>query len=259
VYDIIKVNDNVYDELYSKECLIDFTIPKTSHAVPVLIYFHGGDLETGSRKEGFIQSLAAEYGIAVASVDHRMYPLAQYPDFINDAGRACEYVWNYGKSMGLFNRFYIGGSEAGAYIAMMLYFCPVYMREFIMSPDLFDGFIFDAGQATTHFNVLNERCVDPRAVRIDKAAPIYYLDSPPSPAEKRPPVLMVTAEKELRGIGAENDLLEASMLEFGYCEDKIQRVVMKGFAHGEYIKHPDETGKYPINRVFGEFITKNFK
>ena len=73
MYEIIKVTDNVYDELYPRQCLIDFTIPKTSHAVPVLIYFHGGDLECGGRSEGFIHSFAAEYGVAVASVDYRIF------------------------------------------------------------------------------------------------------------------------------------------------------------------------------------------
>jgi len=258
MYDIIRVNDNVYDELYPKQCLIDFTIPKTSHSVPVLIYFHRGDLETGGRKEEFIQSFAAEYGVAVAAVDHRMYPFAQYPDFLNDAGRACEYVWNYGKNTGLFNRFYIGGSDAGAYIAMMLYFCPVYMREFIMSPDMFNGFIFDGGYPTTHPSILQERCVDRRAVRVDKAAPIYYLDTPPSPPEGRPPVLIITAENDLPGLSAQNDLLAENMADFGYRKEKTKRVVMKGFSHGEYITGLNEEGKYPINRVFGEFITKNF-
>ncbi len=259
MYDIIKVNDNVYDELYSAQCLVDFTIPKTSHAVPVLIYFHGGDLASGSRKADFIPSLAAEYGIAVASVDYRMYPYAQYPDFLNDAGRACEFVWNYGKNTGLFNRFYIGGSSGGAYIAMMLYFNPVYMREFVLSPDLFDGFLFDGGKSTTHFNILKERCIDQRAIRIDKGAPIYYLDMPPSPAETRPPVLLVTAERELPGLGAENDLLMETMLEFGYDPQRISRVIMKGYAHGEYLNRSSDDENYPINRVFGEFITKNFK
>lgn len=258
MYEIIKVTDNVYDELYSEQCLIDFTIPRTSHAVPVLIYFHGGDLEGGSRKEAFISSFAAEYGVAVASVDYRMYPTAHYPDFINDGARACEFVWNYGKNTGLFNRFYIGGSGAGAYIAMMLYFCPTYLREFIMSPDMFHGYIFDGGQPTIHTGVLKERCIDPRSVRIDKAAPIYYLDMPPSACEKRPPVLLITAENDLPGIGAQNDLLREAMLEFGYSPDRVSRVVMKGFGHSTYVKEPFEDGNYPVNRVFGEFITKNF-
>lgn len=259
MYDIIKVTDNVYDELYSEQCQIDFTIPKTSHSVPVLIYFHGGDLESGTRKEGFTDSFAAEYGIAVASVDYRMYPTAKYPDFINDGARACEFVWNYGKNTGLFNRFYIGGSEAGAYIAMMLYFCPVYMREFIMTPDMFAGYLFDAGHTATHPGVLKERCIDPRSLRIDKAAPLYYPDMLSSFIKKCPPVLFVTAEREFPCVAAQNDLLAETMLEFGFDPQRMERVVMKGFGHGEYLNQSVEDGNYPINKVFGEFITKNSK
>ncbi len=259
MYDIIKVADNVYDEFYNEKCLIDLTIPKTGHAVPVLIWFHGGGLSGGSRYEGFATRLAAEYGIAVASTDYRMYPYAQYPDFFNDAARGVEFVWNYGQSTELFRRFFIGGAGAGAYLAMMLYFNPIYMKEFVMSPDMFHGYIFDGGHPTAHPAVLEERCIDTRAVRIDKSAPIYYLDSSPSPEVARPPVLLVTAEREVAGIGAANDLLRDSMLAFGYREDRVERVVMKGFGHGEYRKPMNETGEYPVCPVFGEFITKNLK
>jgi len=214
-------------------------------------------LESGSRHEGFIGRLAAEYGVAVASADYRTYPDAAYPDFFNDAARACEFVWNYGQSTGLFNRYFIGGAEAGAHIAMMLYFNPVYMREFVMSPDLFHGYIFDGGHPTSHPAVLKERCIDGRAVRIDKSAPIYYIDTPPSAESDRPPVLITSAEHEIEGIGARNDMLRCAMLDFGYSPEKVERTVMRGFAHGEYRKKPDGNGSYPINRVFGEFITKH--
>jgi len=256
MYDIIKVTDNVYDELYNEKCLIDFTIPRTHHAVPVLIYFHGGGLEGGNRREAFISQFAAEYGVAVASADYRMYPEASFPDYINDAARACEFVWNYGKSTGLFNRFFIGGSSAGAYIAMMLYFCPDFMKEFIMNPDMFHGFIFDAGQPTTHFNVLRERGIDTRAIRVDKAAPVYYADNPPSSPAKRPPVLIITADNDMQGRAAQNDMLMQTMLAFGYSPERIDRVVMKDCGHCEYLSKRDADDRYLVNRVYGEFISK---
>lgn len=259
MYDIIKVTDNVYDEQHSEDCLIDFVIPRTSHAVPVLIYFHGGGLEGGNRREAFIGQFSSEYGIAVASADYRMYPNAGFPDFIRDAARACEFVWNYGKSTGLFSKFFIGGSSAGAYLTMMLYFCPDYLREFIMHPDMFDGFIFDAGQPTTHFNVLKERCIDTRAIRVDKAAPVFFVDNPPSSPAKRPPVLIITAENDMQGREAQNDMLMQTMLAFGYKAERIDRVVMKDCGHCEYVGKQDENGTYMVNRVYGDFISKYIK
>ncbi len=256
MYDIIKVADNVYDEFYNEKCLIDFIIPRTGHAVPVLIWFHGGGLSGGSRHEAFLSRLASEHGIAVASADYRMYPEAQYPDYLNDASRAVEFVWNYGQSTELFNRFFIGGAEAGAYIAMMLYFNSVYMKEFVMTPDMFHGFIFDGGYPTVPPRVLEERCLDSRAVRIDKSAPMYYLDAAPSHEGARPPVLLVTAEREIAGIGGANDLLRDAMLSFGYREERVERVVMRGYGHGEYRTVPNAEGGYPICPVFADFIGK---
>ena len=38
------------------------------------------------------------------------------------------------------------------------------------------AFVFDAGQPTTHFNVLRERGMDSRRCIIDDAAPLYYVE-----------------------------------------------------------------------------------
>lgn len=256
MYDIIKVTDSVYDERYSEDCLIDFVIPRTDHTVPVLIYFHGGGLESGNRRDGFIEEFVREYGIAVATADYRMYPNARFPEFIRDAACATEFVWNYGKSTGLFHKFFIGGSSAGAYLTMMLYFCPVYMKEYIMHPDMFDGYIFDAGQPTTHFNVLRERGIDPKAIRIDEAAPVFFVDNPPSSPAKRPPVLIITAENDMQGRQAQNDMLMQTMLAFGYSPEKIDRVMIRNCGHCEYVGKRGEDGKFMVNRVYADFILK---
>ena len=69
----------------------------------------------------------------------------------------------------------------------------------------------------------------------------------------------MTAERDLPGLNAQNDLLMETMLEFGFSDQKIERVVMKGFGHGEYLNQSMEDENYPINKIFGEFITKNYK
>ena len=55
----------------------------------VFIYFHGGGLQSGDKKEAYV---LAEYltqkNLAVVSANYRMYPAAKYPDYIVD-GAAC--------------------------------------------------------------------------------------------------------------------------------------------------------------------------
>ena len=38
------------------------------------------------------------------------------------------------------------------------------------------GYLHDTPQPTTHFNILRERGIDTKAIRVDEAAPLYYID-----------------------------------------------------------------------------------
>ena len=59
------------------------------------------------------------------------------------------------RDRGLTENLYVGGSSAGAYIAMMLCFDPAYLKPYGVSN--IQGYLFDAGQPTVHFRVLKER------------------------------------------------------------------------------------------------------
>ena len=58
---------------------------------------------------------------------------------------------------------------------MMLCFDKKYLSLHGIDSDSVKGYIFDAGQVTSHFNVLKEKGKDPRSVIVDKTAPLYYV------------------------------------------------------------------------------------
>lgn len=62
--------DIVYDEQHPDTCMLDMYLPNTDYKpCPVLVYFHGGGLECGSRKSretDVIKGLVLD-GIAVIS------------------------------------------------------------------------------------------------------------------------------------------------------------------------------------------------
>ena len=63
---------------------LNLHLPDTRFAFPVIVLFHGGGLENGSRDSDSIRASAAsltKYGVAVASPDYRKYPNASCPDF----------------------------------------------------------------------------------------------------------------------------------------------------------------------------------
>lgn len=131
----------------------------------------GAGLCGGSRKaaENFAHTLVAQ-NIATATVDYRMYPEAKYPDFIENAAAAVRWLKDNISRYGKCNRIFVGGSSAGGYISMMLCFDKRYFNKVGMEPTDIAAYIHDAGQPTSHFNVLKELGKDSRRVIVDETA-----------------------------------------------------------------------------------------
>lgn len=235
------------------ECRLDFYLPERDPSeTPLYIHFHGGGLEGGSRRDRYVIELAEKYGIAVASADYRMYPNAGFPDFIEDAAAACAYVMK--KFEGKYKKVIVGGSSAGAYLSMMLYFAPEYLADVGLRAEDFDGFILDAGQPTTHFNVLRERGFDSRAIRVDEASPMYFIDEPVKNSAEKPPVLILNAERDMENRREQTMLLMGVMKTFGYDMSKVTYVLMEDCGHCEYCSKRGADGEVIVNPILADFI-----
>ena len=104
---------SIFDVKYGVESsqVLDIYIPD-KNKYPVFVYFHGGGLERGDKKQNFISDLVAK-GVAVVSANYRMYPNAVYPEYIEDAASVVTWVKeNIGK-YGEINGLFVGGSSAG--------------------------------------------------------------------------------------------------------------------------------------------------
>ena len=99
--------------------MLDLYLPEGKDEFLTMIYFHGGGLElytgglendpnvpsdySGSKMDSakFLPAICADQGIAIATVDYRLYPDAKFPDFIEDVAEATAWVMenihNYGK------------------------------------------------------------------------------------------------------------------------------------------------------------------
>lgn len=235
------------------ECLIDFYFPvRDKKETPLYVYFHGGGLENGLRREEYLGELAQKYGIAVASADYRMYKSAKFPDFIKDAASAVAYVVK--NCANEYKSLIVGGSSAGAYLSMMLFFDPRYLAEHGLTYENVDGFIFDAGQPTAHFNVLREMGIDSRAIRVDETAPIYFVDKNVDFPFKIPPMLVINAEHDMDNRVEQTKLLLGVMRTFGYDMSKVYYKLIEDSLHCEYCKKRNSEGEFIINPILAEFI-----
>lgn len=241
----MKTFENIpYKPFQSQYQLLDLYLPE-GEGFPVFLYFHGGSLEGGDKGDHpFIPYLVSR-GVAVVSANYRTYPYAHYPDFIEDA--ACAVAWT-AQNIGAYGgsgKMFVGGSSAGGYLSMMLCFDKKYLGLHGMDPDSMAGWVFDAGQPTTHFNVLRERGADPRQLVCDQASPLYHVKENPN----YPPMLVLLAEQDMENRREQTMLLLSTLSHFG-CGEKAVLQVIPGSLHTEYNQWLDEKGE----SVFGALL-----
>lgn len=212
-----------------------------------LVWFHGGGIESGDRRSSDIPVGLVDKGIAVASADYRLYPNAKYPDFLEDAAKAVAYCVKNLKEMGGNGRVFVGGSSAGAYIAMMLCLNKEFLRNEGVDEKDIAGFISDSAQVFTHFNVLREMGIDSRIQHIGDRAPIYYVNA----SLTLRPLLMFYYKNDMVCRPEENKLFYASVKRF-LPDSDITMIELEG-THCS-ADHPDENGVRRIEEYLYDFI-----
>ena len=158
----------------AKEHLLDIHLPD-GVCRDFVVWFHGGGLEYGNRKEIRIHEDLTKQGIGIASVEYRMYPDAKFPDFVEDCALAVKWLTDHLREYTEYRRLFVSGQSAGAWMTLMLAFDEHYLEDAGVDRSEIAGFVSDSSQITTHFRVLKERGLDSRLERIDDAAPIYFL------------------------------------------------------------------------------------
>ncbi len=251
----VRVIENlVYQENMGNAGMLDLYLPEGAGCRDFLIYFHGGGIEGGDKGDNrgvFLELAGAK--IAVASANYRMYPEAKYPDFVVDAARAVAFCLSHGKEHISFERVFVGGISAGAYRSMMLHFEPRFLAECGVQEETIAGYLFDAGQPTVHYNILRERGMDTRAVRVDEAAPLYYLEQE-RPVNGKQRYLFLITDNDMVGRKEQNELLMRTMEAYHYEKSQIDYRIIRGYGHTEYAGVTDSAGKFPYVALILDFL-----
>ena len=211
---------------------LDVFVPENTNGnIPVFVYFHGGGLESGSKEEISSQYFT-ENNIAFVSINYRMYPFCRYPDYIWDCALGVKWVTENIEQYANVSGIFIGGTSAGAYIAMMLCFDRKYLTACDVDFSKITGFVFNSGQPTTHFNILRERGIDSRKCIVDEAAPLYHIDE----YNNQPPMLIFCADNDMVNRYEQTRLLIGTLECMNYPRENIQFELMKGHSHCDYIE-----------------------
>ena len=237
-----------YDLEYKDGLCLDIHLPE-SDEFDLFVYFHGGGLTAGKRGgvEVFAKTLAARR-IATATVEYRLYPEAKFPDFIEDGAESIAWLRSNIGRFGKCKRIFVGGSSAGGYISMMLCFDRRYLAKFGIAPTDIDAYIHDAGQPTSHFNVLKERGIDSRRVIVDETAPLFFVGM----EDKYSPMLFIVSDNDMFARYEQTMLMVKTLNHFGH-KDNVSVLVMSG-KHCKYVYRADESGDGELGKVIISFL-----
>ena len=238
-----KFNDICYSKHRNK---LDIYLPEKNE-FDLLIYFHGGGLGGGDKDEILISCPALlSRDIAIVSANYRLYPEFEYPDFLYDAAEAVEFVYEHISEYGKCKKMFIGGSSAGAYLAMMLCFDKKYLGLYGLSAMNVNGFIFDAGQPTKHYTILRATGCDERKVIIDESSALYHVGED----EKYPSMLFIVSDNDIPNRYEQTMLLISTLKAFGHMDVKLK--LMKNSTHCLYTYDTSRNDEY--TKVIADFI-----
>ncbi|MGH6682650.1 MAG: alpha/beta hydrolase, partial [Pseudolabrys sp.] len=101
---------------------LDVYTPEGSNDAPVVVFFYGGNWESGDRSiYRFVGAALAARGIVTVVPDYRVYPQAKFPEFLEDGAQAAAWAkQNAGRYGGSADKIFLMGHSAGAHIATML-------------------------------------------------------------------------------------------------------------------------------------------
>jgi acetyl esterase/lipase len=119
--DFALVADRPYGAL-PRQKLDIYTPVAHQGAKPVVIFFYGGNWQTGAKSDYlFVGQALASRGFIVVIPDYRLYPEVRYPGFLHDGAAAVSWTLAHIDEIGGDRgRVTLMGHSAGAYIAAML-------------------------------------------------------------------------------------------------------------------------------------------
>jgi acetyl esterase/lipase len=115
---------------------LDVYRPRNAVNAPVVIFFYGGNWQSGDKDTYlFLAAALADRGFVVIVPDYRIYPQARFPDFLQDGAQAAAWAKaNAARYGGDPAALFLMGHSAGAYIAAMLSFDAQWLAAVHLDP-----------------------------------------------------------------------------------------------------------------------------
>ena len=160
---------------------------------PVVVFFYGGNWNSGSRSDyEFVGEALASRGMVAVVADYRLYPQVRYPEFLQDNAQAGAWtareIKKYGGDP---ERLFAMGHSAGAYNAAMVALDRGLLAAYGMTPAALRGWIGLAGP----YDFIPIENEDTRPV-------FFHPDTPPDSqpinqiTDSAPPALLIASNND---------------------------------------------------------------
>lgn len=240
-----RVNDIPYTEggnAYAQErCKLDVYYPTDKKDVPVVVWFHGGGIEGGSKH---IDRELQNAGYMVVAVNYRLLPKAKIDDILDDAAAAVAWTFqNAEKYNGSKKKIFLAGHSAGGYLLDMIGLDKHYLQKYGVDANDIAGLFPFSGQCITHYNVRREQKIGPLQPTIDKYAPLTHI------RKDAAPIVIISGDRELELYGRyEEQAYFWRMLKLVGHPD-VTLYEMQGYDHGAMPQPAYKIMKDHINRL----------
>ena len=248
--DIPYVDEVSTNDYVREQCKLDLYLPRNvDKPFPILVWFHGGGLQGGSKTNALTAKLAmhlALKGVGVAIPEYRFSPKVTFPAYVEDAANSVRWVVDHASEFGAATNVFVGGHSAGGYLTSLLAMDPRYFAAVGVSTNNIAGYIPMSGQTMTHFAVAIERGLGVNAITADDAAPISHL------ASVTPPILLLVGDKDWPARLQENQYFVAALQQVGH-NPNVCLIVAKDRNHGSILKESSVEGD-PVGVAMLDFI-----
>lgn len=187
--DISYVSPKEADAYRRERCKLDIYMPQFVAHAPVVVWFHGGGLETGGK---YVPKVLKNKGFGVVAVNYRLSPRVKNPAYIEDAAEAVAWVRkNIAQYGGDPNLVCVSGHSAGGYLSLMLAMDKGYLAKYGVDADSIKAYLPISGQTVTHFTIRKERQLPFGIPVTDEFAPIHHARA------NTAPIVLITGDRHM--------------------------------------------------------------
>lgn len=223
-----QVNDISYTESadsYAQErCKLDVYYPADVKDVPVVVWFHGGGIEGGSKH---IDRELRNSGLVVVAPNYRLLPKATIDQCLDDAAAAVAWTYrNIGKYGGSKRKIFVAGHSAGGYLLDIIGLDKRWLAKYGVDADSLAALVPFSGQCVTHYNIRKQQGIGPLQPIVDQYAPLTFV------RPDAPPIIIISGDRELELYGRyEEQAYFWRMLKLSGHKD-VSLYEMQGYDHG---------------------------